>query len=674
LNNHLLLFFLGLLVCTSQAQPPANQALSQDPHPQDTRIQFLTAFEGILSEGEGVLFAESSGENSMDFPVKAGACSDSLEIIRASLFKKEYRELLPGLNLESSLRWQSDDLAEENDPGYDERFVLGVSYDLLKSGYGESNWKENNRRRQWKLWQLQNRRNRSFERNFCDYQDYLDELGTQRLRLIDSQLQLMSRLDSLYRAWYFRGYLDSEIPMKVREEKQRIQHKLEYLSLYSPPQKTTRSYPFFSINLSLLKELMENDPRPVREQELLQNPREPLSKNLRLKFSAHNSLYRDTEGFQDIVSVGLSAQLPISYFGKKAPEDLWNPYIHRQKYQENLKKRLKEVQKLYLRIQNSGTEFLKENQVISMSRMQLNRTLARLYHHFTPSDFNELRLEVQDILRAQQRKSDHLLNMYESLADLIRVSELEENLSWITPGLPRQQSASCLRSGKRMLYIWSKDFAASSNEYLLTLMKVKSISTLIISPGDHGDLNQLARLARKVPVQYMLGINRWLNPTERADIPRVLETVRATGIKTLHLDVEPQALDAWHTQKDSLLISYKNMLQEVRKYWPDTLSVSIPAYFPESTLKTVYDLADEVIIMAYETKDPKVLRRRLKEETKMSSTKNILAVNAKEYLNEMELEFTLDRFSESLPFSTFAIHHLGSYQGMMKQELIDETE
>lgn len=228
---------------------------------------------------------------------------------------------------------------------------------------------------------------------------------------------------------------------------------------------------------------------------------------------------------------------------------------------------------------------------------------------------------IDDVLAIEMELIELKQNLY---LKLLRIHEKRPDIpydSLIKP-LQMNQLMDQQLALNKSIYVWSSMFENQESSYIFQYLKYHHFEKALIAfqRNDaylHKKISVMKLLkADQRQTALMIGNNNLLFET---NIPKwfdgVVKDFKEVGIEEIHLDVEPQALKEWKDQKNILLEKYITMLTQIRKYTSDKgikLSVSIPLYYPEETMNTIFELTDEVHFMCYENVKPDYLVRKLK--------------------------------------------------------------
>lgn len=220
----------------------------------------------------------------------------------------------------------------------------------------------------------------------------------------------------------------------------------------------------------------------------------------------------------------------------------------------------------------------------------------------------------------------------------------------------------------RSMYLWSSAFNTYTIDYIETYLTTNKISTALVSSSNKTAFNQLAKRlsAKGIQTELLLGSNSVLTNTNQvAYFDNLFTGIDTKNITALHLDVEPHTLSDYQTRKEYYLNLYVQLLKTAKTYATQKgikLSVDIPVFYPEATLKEIYKHADTVYLMAYEITSIDSLERRTKEEFALGKEKTVLGLRANDFATRAVFETYLAKAMNTLGTSKAAMHDLTRFE------------
>ncbi len=220
----------------------------------------------------------------------------------------------------------------------------------------------------------------------------------------------------------------------------------------------------------------------------------------------------------------------------------------------------------------------------------------------------------------------------------------------------------------RHVYIWSDYFNAEDNLFLIHYLKVNEIKHVLLSPGVSPNLVKISdflKLADRydVKVSGMIGNNEVVKTGNPSRINELVQAIYNLGFQEVHFDIEPHTFPDWDKSREMYLNKYSTVLESGSAYARNlsmNVSVSIPLFYPENTLSSIYSSSDNVYLMAYERPDIPFIERKTAEERALNSKKTIIELRTKDFPNRLYMEKFIDALGEVVPLPVLAIHDLGT--------------
>lgn len=210
--------------------------------------------------------------------------------------------------------------------------------------------------------------------------------------------------------------------------------------------------------------------------------------------------------------------------------------------------------------------------------------------------------------------------------------------------VPSLSAALTPQAPQRGLWVWNVKPLRNKKEqdFLLSFLKARSVQDLFLFTPQEWLQPQASSLQEFLKKSHMAGIHvhalngepAWVQPESRQEAKTFLNSLQAyqqrvspeEQFDALHLDVEPHALPGWSTdEQPRLATQYLDFLKWVKTQIPSDqlpLIVDTPYWFDRinieetSLLARVWDLADQVVFMAYRNSPQKVLKS-LQEEFRL---------------------------------------------------------
>ena len=222
------------------------------------------------------------------------------------------------------------------------------------------------------------------------------------------------------------------------------------------------------------------------------------------------------------------------------------------------------------------------------------------------------------------------------------------------------------RSMRRSVYVWSDTFEDHDNDALLSYLRRNGIERVFLSLGGATDTEKARNFFRRageadVAVQLMIGSNVLVYPRNRDRLDTLVRAAQTLGAEGVHLDVEPHTFDDWDERRAFYLDRYVEMLRQARRLTREAslkLSVSLPVFYDEETLQTIFPLTDGVNLMAYQHDDVDYVVRKTAEERALNADKVRLALRPQDFDDPRALRSFMERFARLTPVAQFTLHDL----------------
>ena len=430
----------------------------------------------------------------------------------------------------------------------------------------------------------------------------------------------------------------------------------KYLSVDSASQSA-------KLNEDILKLKIEN-------LKLTHKPLTDIKVNTQVRYNYYD-LISNTQANRSFISAGIGVAVPIP-LSFKANKNLINAQT---KLIEFNQRDSQNAQKMDLI--NSFYEFrykLKQYSNFYEKRKKYEELIRieSVKEKFKDMEFNPLTALnlLDEMLSVDVELLDIQQQMYLQLLDIHSKAPTTDIAKMIKP-YKMDTLSMASEKANRSIYIWSEAQNKYEPSYIAEYLRLNKVSTAILSlKKDQSNKTQAVSLIGKlnskgIKVELLIGNNNILN----SDNPvMVIESITSgLDLKTLsaiHLDVEPQAMKDWAANKEDYLKKYVDLLKATKTYCSQNnlqLSVSIPVFFPEETLKEIYGQADHVYVMAYEHKDSDYIVRKVKEEMEIDPLKTVIALRAKDFTDRNEYEKLVSELGQLLSTTNFAMHDFETF-------------
>jgi hypothetical protein len=565
------------------------------------------------------------------------------------------------------------ELAKNQSTGVNYRGALGMSYDFLGEGYFST--LQANKRREQNL-----QRNRSIQAvkhvmqlNECErmlYQKNMEEVVADNVYL---RLRALAKLWGDYEKLYFSG-ANRTLGALLEIEDFLFSYNLTMPYKESESEGNFAKLQFFSIDTSALIHALTFDSivslqvqQPLYE---LENP-PSLWEQSRLKawasYGSGINLEDTQNGLQPTQNPAVGVDFSLSldhlrrtksqksalqakYLSESMQARQHSLQIHLLSICQRLEANLQRVQQLELYSERQKTELLRliqQYRVYPEGRQYLN-----ILQKFYQWQRNELR---RDEFYLQQELLFSSMNTYLPLESLFALRK-----PWNAKIKPD------LRSGDRGIYLWSKAFMSYENDFIISFLRLRNIKRLWLSPGDNPNwrkVEHLFSLAKDngVEIELLVGNNLLHLQDHPEKWHPILQKLEKYSWR-LHLDLEPQAHPSWDQKEDRsrLLGLFVNSVREISFLLKGKLVLCLPVHFPEETLRLLEPLAEEFVLMAYETSDWNKVMQRTEEERIIFRDKIRIAIRPQDFTSEWEMEQFMAKILES-GIKNLGIHDFSSY-------------
>lgn len=616
-------------------------------------------------------------------PVTTSPAAASSLAFQQQLYSLRIRQLQgdKGLSLNAGYLENLQPNLNDDDLFYRRRIQSGIDWNILGNGYLANRNKERILANESEIARLKDKEKGSPDQLLLTYNSIIYSFNIRKTELLEKRKKISEeKLNSIGELYYLHQVPNTKF-MEALQQQVQISSQYQLYKAYNdqlnliinPATLPAGLLPVFDIDQEKLMLLAGIHPSAdsirllasenFRLQSALVNDMR-LAANLRYNY--YDMINISNRGF---VSAGLNFSMPLRLQKSstdqfvKAQQDL---ELEEQRYLD---------QQLRLNIANYFYEFrYKLKQYADMTgRRRLYVELLRIER--VKQQFGDLEFNPLTALTLL----DELLAVDIELADLrqqlyLKLLDIREQL----PGVPvseyiipyRAAAAEApQRPSQRSIYIWSKDAAAYDAGLIVEYLKFRKTGTAMVSLGSgKSSLPRALALidsltASKIAVELLAGNNQLIKKDLTPFLDSLAQKTGSRRINGIHLDVEPHTFSDWDVKKTEYLEAYVAMLRQARQYcnrkgWK--LGVSVPVFYPEETLKQIYDIADEVIVMAYEHPNAEWITRKIAEEMKINPAKTTVALRAKDFSNLGEMEALMKALAEALELDTIAIHDFGT--------------
>ena len=577
----------------------------------------------------------------------------------------------PGLNTDDNLI-------------YHRRFQAGLDWNVLSDGYISNRYKQQILKNESTINSLQPKTKIKSDDYIAISHKIIYSFNIHKIEILKKRQQIIDDKISIANELYLLKHLLRADLLEIMQQQvdvgsmnQIYKSYNEQLSLQIDEKKLPENVlPLFDVDItkafsfnaqpandSILKLEIENI-------ELQHKPLNDIKLNTQIRYNYYD-LISTTVANRSFMSAGLGLSVPIP-LGIKANKNIVGSQSKLLTYE--LQDNAKEQQTDLL---NSFYEFrykLKQYNNFYEKRKKYDELIRveRVKEKFGDFEFNPLSALnlLDEALSVDIEMLDLQQEMYLQLLDINSKIPGSDVASFIKPYKIDTLTMVHEKTNKA-IYIWSEAQTKYSASYIEEYLRLNKISTAIISlKKDQSNKNEATALFDKLAAsgirsELLVGNNKLLTQKDPvAFYDSLLSGLNLKNISAIHLDVEPHTLADYDANKDKYLNMYVELLKKTKIYCSQKglkLSVSIPVFYPETTLKDIYAQADNVYLMAYEHSDVDFIIRKVKEEFAIDASKTVIALRAKDFKNRNECEKLITELSQTLNTSRFALHDLETF-------------
>lgn len=598
-----------------------------------------------------------------------------------------------GLSFRSGYRENIEEgIFSGGDIFYLRRFNAGLQWDLLNNGWFENHKRAEELEVREKMVERDIIRQRANEEYEQLYNRLIYLFNLQKIEVIEEYLTLLNSNLELIQRLHYLDYEPWESVLELSEQKARLQNDLASYHDYNEQVEVSISdsllphiraldaskLPFIQLDIDAAA--VANDSAFV-EESLTKDDLEKLNYNFfrDVSLAAYadyniydgtgNALNPENVGGREYFSVGLNLSIPLSFNTSEKKEMVeqrklrYEKTQQREQFSEN-----KEIYNIYYEYKYKTQQFIQLYKDYQSRQEAIDNytTLKNLEDSgYSTQRLVHLLLQryaiVLQMIDLKQQMYLQLIDMDKYLADhsiLEYASPLD--VSTLFP------SKSVQADG---IYIWSDTFAENRNEVLLTFLNRLDIQKVYLSLGTDRSLSDkafgLMRAASEEDLEFhlLVGDNELIRPEDQQEkLQDLAEKAADLGFAGVHLDVEPHTFDDWDTQRALYEQNYVEMLQNAKEVFTANdlfLSVSIP-HFYDPILSDIDPIADEIIVMVYDTTDLEVLKRRIEDESQLFGDKLHVAVRPSDFANFDDLQTFVQQIVAQTAAVEVVLHDAGS--------------
>jgi hypothetical protein len=272
-------------------------------------------------------------------------------------------------------------------------------------------------------------------------------------------------------------------------------------------------------------------------------------------------------------------------------------------------------------------------------------------------------LEFLEVLSAKRKTDIAILDINKDIYE--NILNISIALDGINPSTfcntIDQNSIYKRNNDQRYIYIWSKFVGNTSSEKMYSFLQEADIQNAIISFNNgENSYKYLEYLNKKnIKTTLLIGNNSILDK-DSLYIRKYIKDKLQFPVNGINLDIEPHAVEKWKNRKQEYykkLIEIYSIAREECDIENKTLGVSIPVFYSKDFLTRIKPLCDKVFIMAYETANPNVIVKNIKQELEIIGTDAlVIVINNKDFKTPIERELVIDAIIKHTKCTNIGYH------------------
>lgn len=575
---------------------------------------------------------------------------------------------------------------------YLRRFNAGFQWDLLSDGWFDSHKRSEELKVREKMVEREINRQRANEEYERLYNRLIYLFNLQKIEVINEYLTLLNTNLELFQRLHYLDYEPWESVLELSEQKARLQNDLSSYQEYNrqveisvpdsllPQIQALDASKFPVIQLNIDAAAVANDSAFVQEslkKEDLENLNYNVFRDVSLAAYADYNIYDGTGtaldpenlGGREYFSVGVNFSIPIPFNSSEKREMVEQRklrYINSQKreqYSEN-----KEIYNIYYEYKYKTQQFIQlyKDYQSRQETIENYQTLKKLQDSgYSTQRMVHLLLQRYAVVL---QMIDLKQQMYLQLIDIDKYLTDHSIMEYASPldisNLFPYQSVKA--DG---IYIWSETFANNRNEVLLEFLNRLNIKNVYLSLGPNRTLyekaTELIKAAGEFDIRFQLlsGDNELIETeNQMAELKGLADLADESGFSGIHLDVEPHTFVDWDAERTIYEQKYVEMLENAKEVLSGSqlsLSVSVP-HFYEPILSNIYQNADYINVMVYETTDIEVLKKRIENESEIFGDKLHIAVRPSDFANYDDLNTFVQEIKNQTMVQEVVLHDAGA--------------
>jgi hypothetical protein len=595
----------------------------------------------------------------------------------ADLFsaRSEARARDYGLGVEAGVRGDfADDQVDEGVPGA----YVGVSWEVLQAGLFENRRLSDLFRIRSEAAAVQARQDGVREANRCATIAGSLAFAPLLQRLLDEKLATVNALTAARREAYLSGFGDLEEVLEAEREIERTRSELRALDALSlidagPLARIDWFPPAVDLDLDALRQRqlggdLDFDLLQLQEEEV--RLMRQVDSRTRLRFYLRYG-YRPRSGQPDRQGMtgGLIFRMPLS----QATDAGLDAELEAVRRRSAIGREVRTDVTLaaYYAFRDQLSTVIRGHYAYLENYERVRRASARWTVDPESADLSGAMNDIIGLHNAALDRALALRELYKAASEVFVAARQPFDPTILVPvDLPDTGYRG--RVGDRSLYVWSEAFNQYANDYLVELARAKGFSRVVLSAGravreDKLDRFRAAAVDADLAIELTLSTNVWLQPELRDGV-----TARVSGLvlsgADLHLDVEPQMLESFRENPDSLLEAYIDVITLARAALTNEarLSVSVPIWWPAEIYARIDAIADRVFLMAYEMTDAETVARRVRPMLdSIDADKLVLALRAEDFATEWDMDLVFAHVAGTTGITQGAVHDLAGFLALL---------
>ncbi len=652
---------------------PSGLAGSPAPAADETTelwAQLTEALELLrtLDEHDGPVVELRLGSGSCGLPSAALADEESFSAQAASFARR------PGLDLEAGVRTDiGDQQIEDGLPGS----YLGLSMDLFQSGLFENRKIGEMFRLRAEEASVRAEIGEIDQENRCRVDATDASTVSLRRTVLEAKSNVMANLAVAYRQAYLSGAVYLDEVLASEQEVARTTTELEALpaSATAPAGETPVGFPaVVQLDLDEILRRIEADENTERLLALGEQ-RARLSRDTddatRLRAFVRYG-FRPDAAAQDRVSAGLIFRMPL--FEPKNVGLAAELEAARRRTTTLEADRATAAREAHRRFSDQVIRAVRQHYLYLERFERVRRSSADWSVDPNASDLRVALGRLTDLYNSALDRAASLRELHKAGAEVfVAARQPYDPELFRAMALPGPDYRG--REGSRALYVWSSAFSRLDNGYLMELLRAKGFERVVLSASrsaDPGKMTEFIATAQEagLAIELALSTNAWLNPQRRDGITQRVATLELHGAG-LHLDIEPQALEAFDDNPEALLEAYIDVVTRARAAAGAAvpLSISVPISWPADIYRRLDEVADRFYLMAYGQTNPVALAERLDAPlTAIDRKKLVLVLRPSDFQSEWEMDAVYTAISDATGIRSGAVHDVTGYLTLIETQ------